>query len=449
MDQADRAAASSSFNPMSYNVLYRGSVKDVRGPVELMTGGGGPGGPAVVSGVIFDYTDAYSVFDWGRMPDAIPRKGAALALIAAEWFERIERGDTWKEFSRSPDAIALRRGNRFGSLFNEIGEELQAAGVRTHYVGVLAETAGSPLQAPGPVLWPGALAAAQRPTRHLAVRQVAVIKPAFQTILGRSIPNYLPTHNALPPKLIPLEVVFRFSVPEGSSLLERARDPGYLASIGFGDSRIEPGARWEFPVLEIFTKLEPSDRPLSLTEALAISGLGGDQMQRMLLKTAWVAGYLRSICARRSIELADGKLEWAVSEDGGIFLVDAVGPDELRLLKDGVQLSKEFLRIHYRQTSWYRNVMRARELAQKQGIAEWKKFVGDQPPPLSPQFRELASNLYMSLANELTGRNWFPEAWSLARVVEGIQQIQAQKEGEAKEGAAPASGPERVPRSPA
>lgn len=451
MDQADRRAAGSSFNPMSYNVLYRGSVKDVRGPVKLMAGLGQPDGPSVLDGVVFDYTDAYSVFDWGRMPDTIPRKGSALALIAAEWFERIERAETWKEFSRSPDTVALRKGNRFGSLFNEIGEELQTQGIRTHYLGVLPEASGSAAEAPSPALVPWTLAATQRPVRHMVVRQVAVVKPSFQTILGRSIPNYLTTQLAPAPKLIPLEVVFRFGVPEGSSLLERVeRIPGYLASIGFGDFKIEPGVRWDFPVLELFTKLEPSDRPLSLTEALAISGLSGDQMQRMLLKTAWVAGYLKSLCARRGIELADGKLEWAVSQDGGLFLVDAVGPDELRLVKDGIQLSKEFLRIHYRQTSWYRNVLRAKELAQKQGIAEWKKFVGDQPPPLSASFRDLASNLYMSLANELTGRNWFPEAWSLARVVEGIRQAQqVNSQGGSTQQPAPGASPERTPGGPA
>ena len=40
-----------------------------------------PGGP--VPGVVFDYSDAYSVFDWGRMPDTIPGKGSALACVPA------------------------------------------------------------------------------------------------------------------------------------------------------------------------------------------------------------------------------------------------------------------------------------------------------------------------------------------------------------------------------
>ncbi|TKX76193.1 phosphoribosylaminoimidazolesuccinocarboxamide synthase, partial [Halorubrum sp. SD626R] len=31
----------------------------------------------------FVFTDAYSVFDWGQMPDAIPHKGASLCAMGA------------------------------------------------------------------------------------------------------------------------------------------------------------------------------------------------------------------------------------------------------------------------------------------------------------------------------------------------------------------------------
>ncbi|HEX3853011.1 MAG TPA: hypothetical protein VHW01_18740, partial [Polyangiaceae bacterium] len=59
-------------------LIYRGSVKDLKGPVRARTG------TEPVNAVIFDYTDAYSVFDWGRMPDALARKGEALAVLAAD-----------------------------------------------------------------------------------------------------------------------------------------------------------------------------------------------------------------------------------------------------------------------------------------------------------------------------------------------------------------------------
>ncbi|RME65554.1 MAG: phosphoribosylaminoimidazolesuccinocarboxamide synthase, partial [Nitrospirae bacterium] len=38
----------------------------------------------------FVFSDRYSVFDWGEMPDHIPHKGSALAIIGAYFFEKIE-----------------------------------------------------------------------------------------------------------------------------------------------------------------------------------------------------------------------------------------------------------------------------------------------------------------------------------------------------------------------
>lgn len=388
-------------------LLYRGSVKDLRGPLSA-----GPHGEALA----FEYTDAYSVFDWGRMPDALERKGEALAVIAAHWFERIEQPETWREFSRSPEALALRKGNRFGAAFNELGETLQRDGLRTHYLGLLEDlgggaSAGAPIRA----------GQASSPCRHLCVRPVSAVRPAPAQLLGRSVPDYLVTRASPPPRLVPLEVVFRFSCPAGSSLLDRvARDPGYLESIGFGGSggpELMAGASWGFPVLELFTKLEATDRVLGLSEALAISGIPAAALESVLLRTAWIAGLLKSFCARAGIELADGKLEWGIDERGEVFLVDAIGPDELRLLKDGMQLSKEFLRTHYRGTAWYRALERAKSEARAQGIADWKRLVTETPAPLPAGHRELGSQLYQALANALAGRRWFPAAWPLDRVV--------------------------------
>lgn len=392
----------------SYTTLYKGSVKDLLGPVKA----------GATEAVIFQYTDAFSVFDWGRMPDSLTNKGNSLAVLAAAWFEALETPEAWKEFSKSPGALALRKANRFGAVFNEIGEELQAKGLRTHYLGTLTSLPATD------EVQPLATASVQGPVRHLAVKQVSVVKPTLSTVLGRALPDYLNTRRSQPPRLVPLEVVFRFSCPQGSSLIERvSRDPGYLASIGFGDYQVAAGEKWEFPVLEVFTKLESTDRPLTLSEALAISGLSGAQLQALLLKTAWVAGFIKTICARAGLELADGKLEWGVDQNGEVFLVDAIGPDELRILKDGMQLSKEFLRNFYRDTPWYSAIGKAKDQAKHQGVADWKRLVPEAPPHLSPEYKELGSQLYMALANELTGRRWFQEAWDLNRVVEGIRNL--------------------------
>jgi phosphoribosylaminoimidazole-succinocarboxamide synthase len=393
--------------------FYRGSVKDLKGPIHASAGG------TVTDAVVFEYTDSYSVFDWGKMPDSLPRKGEALAILAADWFEKLEKPETWKEFSRSAEAQGLRKGNRFGSSFNEMGEDLQMRGLRTHYLGAVA---GS-LPDNGEVQ-PVKLQDLQKPVKSIAVRRVSVVKPSFTSVLGRSLPDYHPTRNSPAPRLVPLEVIFRFSVPEGSSLLERvARDPGHMASLGFPDAKIQPGAKWDFPVLELFTKLESTDRAVPLTEALSISGLSAPQLQDLLFRTVWVAGALRWLCARAGLELADGKLEWGVNEQGQCLLVDAVGPDELRILKDGVQLSKEFLRKHYRDSTWHDTVQKAKDNAKAQGATDWKRGVPLPPPALPPAKRELASQLYLSLTNALTGRNWFPDAWGLERVVSELKTL--------------------------
>ena len=39
----------------------------------------------------FVFSDRYSVFDWGEMPDHIDQKGAALCIAAAYFFEKLEK----------------------------------------------------------------------------------------------------------------------------------------------------------------------------------------------------------------------------------------------------------------------------------------------------------------------------------------------------------------------
>jgi phosphoribosylaminoimidazole-succinocarboxamide synthase len=60
-----------------------GSVKDlevIKKPTKNLMGIG-----------MFDFSDRYSVFDWGEMPDLIESKGAALCLMGAYCFEQLEK----------------------------------------------------------------------------------------------------------------------------------------------------------------------------------------------------------------------------------------------------------------------------------------------------------------------------------------------------------------------
>ena len=376
------------------STMYRGSVKNLLGPAT---------DPDTQEQVLcFDYTDAYSVFDWGRMPDKLESKGAALALMAAWSFEALENPASWKEFSKSQTALKIRRANPSGIAFMECGEDLQKQGLKTHYRGVVAE---------GVVTRLSDLAADQKISSKIVVKSVEIQRPSAHAVLGQLIWEYpAPIKKA---RLVPLEVVFRYSVPKGSSLLERA--PG----LGL---KIEPGHQFEFPYLECFSKLETKDRFLPLGEALLISGLSVEKFAQLLHKTAWVSGFLREAFLKHGLELADGKLEWGVDELGELILVDAIGPDELRILaRDAsgvtVHLSKEFLRNHYRKSDWYTSLGKAKERAQAQGLPDWKKLVVVEPQLLPPDLKRLAESVYLSMATALSGRSVSGTSLSIREVI--------------------------------
>lgn len=408
---------------------YRGSVKDVYTNIVDRQGN---------AAAVFAFSDAYSVFDWGKMPDLLAHKGAALTLMAADIFERAERPETWQEFSKSPGAQRLRRANRFGAAFNELGEQLQQQGLRTHYLGLL-ERSALVSATPSAGIRPQRLSDLREPVENLVVRQVCVKRPVLTQVMGRQIPDYFPTREAEPPRLVPLEVVFRFSCPKGSSLRARvAQDPSLLAQMGYSGLELGNEAsptKFDFPIIELFTKLESVDRALGLSEGLAISGLSASQLQELMFRSAWMAGWLRTRFERIGVELADGKFEWGLWPDGSLRLVDSVGPDELRILSmaspagstsgspsgqshtpDGIHLSKEVLRTYYRTTPWYQALTRAKNEAMLKGQSDWKRGV-PEAPALPENLKEVMGHLYPSLVNEFCERKFFQNEWPLAEVV--------------------------------
>jgi phosphoribosylaminoimidazole-succinocarboxamide synthase len=400
---------------MKLSSLYVGSVKEVLGPLELLG----------ESAVVFRFTDAYSVFDWGRMPDAIPHKGEALALMAAYFFERLEDAGAWCEFSSSSQAQALRKGisqlrtevpyperdsvpDSLSARFNEEGECLKRTGLRTHYRGIVS--ALEPWQTKR-------ISALSLPASSIVVREVRVIQPLLRPVMGRAVLDYHLTRSTVAPRLVPLEVVFRWSSPRGSSLPSVAeRDPEYWRSLILPKDQSVPsvGDSFAFPVVELFTKLESTDRRVTLTEALAISGISSEQLEQILIRTFWISGFLKWEFASRGITLEDGKLEWGVGERGEVFLVDALGPDELRLQVHGQALSKETIRAHYRKTPWYDAVLEAKAT----GDADWKRKVSLSPQVLPQELRRSLGQMYCALTEKVLGRNFWPKTQSLEQVAE-------------------------------
>src|SRR6185369_10700177 len=107
----------------------------------------------------------------------------------------------------------------------------------------------------------------------MEVLKAQVVHPQQAVVWGQNVYHYDLLQPKAERRLIPLEVVFRFGMPAGSSLKQRLeQDPDYARTLGF-DSVPVAETWFARPVLEFFTKLERKDRLLSLQEALTISQL--------------------------------------------------------------------------------------------------------------------------------------------------------------------------------
>lgn len=272
---------------------------------------------------VFKFSDRYSVFDWGEMPDHLEGKGKSLA--------------------------------RFTKL---IYKEIETKGVRHHLIN-----------------------------RDCKENEI-VVKP-FKVIRDQS------SLAGLTNVFIPLEVIFRMGYAKGSSLKKRMKSEADWLAAGMTRSYHEL-EMFDQPMIDFTTKLERFDRPLTNEEAKTLSGLNDEEWNSLLKVTKAVANTLKEVFGKHDITLWDGKIELALGEYQGanreIILVDSIGPDELRLTKQDVQLSKEIIRQYYRQTEWYKNLDSVKE---KHG-EQFKDFISP-PPALPKEFKSHLEELYSVL----------------------------------------------------
>ncbi|EMA46662.1 phosphoribosylaminoimidazolesuccinocarboxamide synthase [Halococcus saccharolyticus] len=310
----------------------------------------------------FVFTDAYSVFDWGQMPDTVPEKGRSLCAMGAYNFELLE-----------------------------------AEGVPTHYRGVVDPTADDTDGEPETV----GLDEAVGPPREMAIDLVQVpdLPPEngsydYETFHAAADENYL----------VPLEIVFRNSVPVGSSLRSR-RDP---VEVGL-DTTAWPDDPVDLPepVVEFSTKFEEQDRYLTREEADRIAG------QATLDDLAAVAREVNRVVTDRaeSVEMTheDGKIECCYV-DGEVRVADVVGTfDENRFSYDGQQISKEVLRQYHKRTQpeWVAAVDAAKTEADEQRETDWRALCERDPESLDEAVIDAASDLYTAGANTYLDRELF------------------------------------------
>jgi phosphoribosylaminoimidazole-succinocarboxamide synthase len=332
-----------------------GSVKDlsvVEEPTQNKLGTG-----------FFVFSDRYSVFDWGEMPDHIPNKGSSLAIITSHFFE-----------------ILRKRG------------------IPNHYLGAVID--GKTFN----------FNKVDKPFNTIRVKLVRVIRPQRKN----ETYDYSVYKNISKNFLLPMECIYRNSVPEGSSFWERYAK----GDIKF-DFEITPNIPLKEPILDVSTKLEETDRYLTWSEAMQYANLDLDQIEEIKSLLSNVNNIITEETKKAGIVNQDGKLEFAIDDKGFIMVVDALGTlDECRFLFNDVALSKEILRKHYRKSKWYKKVKKAKEKNEK----DWKSLVKVQPEPLPVELKNVVSQMYQSVANLISEKEFF-DVLSLDKIVKKLSKL--------------------------
>ncbi|MEW6680348.1 MAG: phosphoribosylaminoimidazolesuccinocarboxamide synthase [bacterium] len=302
----------------------------------------------------FVFSDRYSVFDWGEMPDLIPQKGASSAILSSYFFEKCEN-----------------------------------TGIKTHYLKSYRENV-------------------------IEVKLLRVFKPEFKD--GHY--DYSIYQKEKGCFLIPIEVIYRNYLPSGSSIFRRLKEGDItLRDLGLDKEPI-PNQRLPKPILDTSTKLERIDRYITWDEACSISGLSNGEMEKLKNIASIVNRLITEEFSRIGLLNEDGKIELGFDEKRHLMVVDALGTlDECRATYEGFPVSKEIARLYYRKTEWYK----AQEEAKKEDREHFKEICKAKPEPLPDKLKLLISQIYCSVCNEITKREWF-KVPPLREIVKGIKE---------------------------
>ena len=337
-----------------------GSVKDLqilKKPTETEPGVGR-----------FIFSDRYSVFDWGEMPDHIPDKGKAIAILGAYFFEKLEKAE-----------------------------------IKTHYRGLIDKNNTVTK-----------LSELKETSNTMEIKLLRVIEPEYNN--GKY--DYSRYKKEKGNFLIPLEIIYRNYLPQGSSVFKRLKE-GKITPQDLGLSEYpEPGQKLAETILDVSTKLEATDRYITWDEAKEIAGLSKKELRSIKELTRAISSLITTEFEKIGFINEDGKIEVGFNEKRELMVVDVLGTlDECRFTYRGLPMSKEIARIYYRKTPWYEAVNEAKL---KYG-PEWKKHCAVTPEPLPEELKDAIADIYRYCTNTITGKEWFTLKKDIDRTLATIE----------------------------
>jgi phosphoribosylaminoimidazole-succinocarboxamide synthase len=168
--------------------------------------------------------------------------------------------------------------------------------------------------------------------------------------------------------------------------------------LGFSGPQ-KPGTRLDKPLLDVATKLEPTDRYMDWSEAQDMAKLSDAQLKQVKDTALKVDDFLNKKAASLGLYHEDGKVEFVMDDRGQLLLADVFGTlDENRFTRNGKDVSKQVIRDYYKKTPWYAELEAAKKTTDIK--SDWPK-----PPKLAGGFAQIVGNIYKSFAQEWTGEN--------------------------------------------
>ncbi len=230
------------------------------------------------------------------------------------------------------------------------------------------------------------------PPNRMRVKRVDIIED--YDLIDAGTKNYL----------IPLEIICRYYA--AGSLMDRVKKGAVTAKdLGFPEGHeIVAGEKLPKPYVEATTKLEEVDRELSYEEAIDIAGLTGFEYSNIIDTVLKVDEIIAAEVSKHNLIHCDGKKEFGFDENRNLIVLDTFGTlDEDRWwdaaeYEQGriLQLSKEMVRQHYRESGYHEKLMEARE----KGLEE------PDIPALPQNIIDEVSQLYVDMYERITGEKF-------------------------------------------
>ena len=357
-------------------------------------------------------TSRGSVFDVGALFE-IEGNDVNRALFRHVLYTRMADPGVWqrvrKSIEESPELDPEYRRELLGGLLETCCER----GARTHHEGMLDAVTGEVSRGDLPL----------NPSSRNVVRRYQILKPSRADFLGAHLFDYSRFGHE-DGFVVPLEYIVRFGITSASSVYRKYSAMDESARSAFehelGVSR--PLQAWQYlekPVSDFTSKFEPEDRMVNKQEALAMSGLSGDQFAdsgKLAVLGAWVVRHLVE-----EIGLLMWDIKWEFAKDGNdLVFVDTIDTDSIRatmfLDAEGgrfvTHYNKQAMRDYFAllHGDWIEAIKNAKALGQKAGVAFTEILKAGQAkgeyaatPGVDPAFLALQVRKMSAIRDHITG----------------------------------------------